>query len=591
MRFKYKLCLGGLAVLTLCLHVEPVNAANVNWDVAGPADWSEDANWDPPVAPEIDFDDSAVIANGGTAQVTSAVSDVIGLNLSNGVVEISAGGSLTVLEGASIGRNGTLRLSGDGKFDAESLGGSGTVELIGSSAGLTVEGDYSVGSLQFGISSSGSAEISVGGAATLRGTIHPVFDDDVQVAFGDSWSFLKAESITGEAVAMPAGGSSLARGLALQVSADNGTASVSVTNVPVLTIDRVTGGATIANVVGQPIALTAYSVGSLSGLLAPESWTSLKSTGGDDWTEANPRAQRLAELNLSGETTLDVGGTIDLGNAYNASQGANPREEDVTFEYLRADGSVATGIVEYNGPANDLVLRVDPETGQADISHRSSFIDPFDVTFYSILSDSGSLSVEGWNSLADNGLAGEGWTIANPRDVALGELNLSDSHVFQNGTIIGLGSIFTPGSDQDLTFEFGTVDGRVNVGTVEYGTLEVAVAGDDCNGDGTVDVLDADCTADIESFLTANGLIAGDLDGNGSVEFADFLRLSGNFGQSATYTQGDIDKNGTVEFGDFLTLSTNFGQTSETSAVPEPTALWMLGLAAGMFLVARRRPV
>ena len=72
----------------------------------------------------------------------------------------------------------------------------------------------------------------------------------------------------------------------------------------------------------------------------------------------------------------------------------------------------------------------------------------------------------------------------------------------------------------------------------------------------------------------------GDFDGNGNVDFSDFLVLSANFGQDvADHTLGDADCNGTVEFADFLTLSANFGQSaSGAQSVPEPSTAW-LGLA------------
>ena len=66
----------------------------------------------------------------------------------------------------------------------------------------------------------------------------------------------------------------------------------------------------------------------------------------------------------------------------------------------------------------------------------------------------------------------------------------------------------------------------------------------------------------------------GDLDGNGIVEFADFLVLSANFGNPVlNHGQGDVDCDGTVEFADFLTLSANFGTKPRTGElVPEPSA-------------------
>lgn len=83
----------------------------------------------------------------------------------------------------------------------------------------------------------------------------------------------------------------------------------------------------------------------------------------------------------------------------------------------------------------------------------------------------------------------------------------------------------------------------------------------------------------------------GDLDGNGKVEFADFLVLSGNFGNDvASHTEGDIDCNGKVEFADFLVLSGNFGNdVGGAASVPEPsgrTTLLSIGIIA---MCCRRR--
>ena len=84
----------------------------------------------------------------------------------------------------------------------------------------------------------------------------------------------------------------------------------------------------------------------------------------------------------------------------------------------------------------------------------------------------------------------------------------------------------------------------------------------------------------------------GDMDQNGSVEFADFLVLSTNFGQAvASHAEGDIDCNGQVEFADFLILSTNFGGTGQANAVPEPAsnAITLITAVFGIMWLRRRR--
>lgn len=89
----------------------------------------------------------------------------------------------------------------------------------------------------------------------------------------------------------------------------------------------------------------------------------------------------------------------------------------------------------------------------------------------------------------------------------------------------------------------------------------------DFNGDGINDML---IKPDF-SFGDARGVIlfgsrtqlAGDVDGNGEVDFNDFLALANNFGSDDEVTRedGDLDEDGTVSFLDFLILANNFGRT------------------------------
>ena len=84
----------------------------------------------------------------------------------------------------------------------------------------------------------------------------------------------------------------------------------------------------------------------------------------------------------------------------------------------------------------------------------------------------------------------------------------------------------------------------------------------------------------------------GDVDGNGTVEFADFLILSSNFGAAVdTHEKGDLDCNGSVEFADFLILSSNFGSASASQPVPEPSwgAMLLPGGVLGIHWLRRRR--
>ena len=116
----------------------------------------------------------------------------------------------------------------------------------------------------------------------------------------------------------------------------------------------------------------------------------------------------------------------------------------------------------------------------------------------------------------------------------------------------------------------------------------------DCNGNGMLDPEDFQClcaTGTIDDAIAALGSVAGDLDGDGSVGFSDFLVMSANFGANVEgYHQGDLDCSGDVTFADFLVLSANFGESGGTAAsVPEPASHGMLLLAMLLGGALRRR--
>ena len=123
-------------------------------------------------------------------------------------------------------------------------------------------------------------------------------------------------------------------------------------------------------------------------------------------------------------------------------------------------------------------------------------------------------------------------------------------------------------------------------------SFDVSLFGD-CNGDGVVDAADLACVSTIEErdiVLAAIPTLPGDLDGNGSVEFPDFLTLSAAFGTVVgSYPEGDVNLNGTVDFPDFLVLSANFGGTfaGAAASVPEPSVCF--GLFIGLLSLASRR--
>ena len=117
----------------------------------------------------------------------------------------------------------------------------------------------------------------------------------------------------------------------------------------------------------------------------------------------------------------------------------------------------------------------------------------------------------------------------------------------------------------------------------------------DCNGDGMVDIADANCTPDdqLDGFLASLDppSLRGDADGDGEVQFSDFVILSENFGSAGQYTDGDFDKDAEVQFSDFVILSGNFGQSggAVAAAVPEPAGMTLAVIGLLLAGCARRR--
>lgn len=83
-----------------------------------------------------------------------------------------------------------------------------------------------------------------------------------------------------------------------------------------------------------------------------------------------------------------------------------------------------------------------------------------------------------------------------------------------------------------------------------------------------------------------------DFDGDGTVNFADFVMFSNVFGQSVPPADVafDLNMNGEVDFADFVQFSNAFGQPAEISSVPEPHGFVMAAL--GLLVILRcRRPL
>jgi hypothetical protein len=320
-----------------------------------------------------------------------------------------------------------------------------------------------------------------------------------------------------------------------------------------LVINPRTGAASIRNDTNATINVDSYLITSAQPALNPTGWMSLADAGVTNWLEANPSSIHLAETNLQSSLALGGGESRAIGAPYVAltpTAIAQP-ETPVTFEYgvPGTAGSLVGDVVFL--PQNNVVLVIDPASGNAQLQNQSSF----DVNIDSLLITStiNALDPVGWNGLAESGVAG--WTAGTGAANRLAEGNLTGSTLLAaNG---GTRAIGKPINSAVIMDETDVV-------------LEYHIA-----GGGAVSVIGG-----VEFAALAAPGVAGDYNGNGAVDAADYVQWRNG---GPLQNEGATPNTVTVE--DYNFWRARFGATSgsgsaNSSAVPEPSAAILLLLFA-----------
>jgi hypothetical protein len=592
---------------------QTANAQDVLWQTPGVSDYNTPANWSTGFVPDSGFNERAIINNGGTAYLdAAATTPAAGVALGelanqSGTLEIRSGGSLisqigtggvgnppdgrVIVGGAG---TGTLRVLPEGTLNAAQLYSNGNAAssiTVGGSAGAAatvnvdggmhlarttrvrrtaaITGDAIVlqdaSNYILEVSSTGYATPMINRTAQLDGRLTVEFTG-VTPTLGSTYNlFNVGGSIAGAFDAIqvtPTALLPLGRKWAVNaVPAGGGRqfAQLKLDEFLVLNVNRGTGAVSISNPGTISKTLDSYSIHSASGSLRPTTWSSLddQNAQGGDWGEANPTVNRLSEVKQGGFTTLTGGGSQSLGiaNSFNPVTFGTD-SNDVVFEYTNSAGALTQGIVNYIGDPNNLLLTVDPATGQAQLKNTSPFTVSIDQ--YSIHSVAGSLSVGGWSSLDDQNGAGGDWGEANPMANRLTELKQAGGTTLAPGTAFNLGSLFATGGAQDLQLEFLFAgESNLRTGVVAYGTIPPIT-------------------------------IPGDFDHNGLVNSADLAQWKGDFGINGL---SDADNDGDSDGADFLVWQRNFGTGVPASPagapIPEPASLAMVA-AIGVLWGGRR---
>ncbi|QDT68980.1 hypothetical protein MalM25_19060 [Planctomycetes bacterium MalM25] len=585
-------------------------------------EWSNNSNWDVGFAPDPAFDTEAVIGSTTLGAATTATVNVNGALTTptvqigqgggtSGTVTIGAGQSLTAVAdlsegdffiGGSEGGLGVLNVAGtlavareietptDADFNSTlSLSGSASVtaaygfldrqfRIAGPSVSFSTTGSSPGGDgLILGGGGVHTWEFGAGGVSTLNvssnldlgGTL-AIETPGFTPSAGDTYVLADSGSVDAND-ATPSGFDNidtsgvpgLMPGTIFTVGSVaggvNGVQTVlSVSQAPVLTVNRQTGEAKLKNFSGSGATLNfdVYTVRSDNGSLAPGSLGGL----GGDWVIANPTANGLAEISPTSDLALAASQEMSLGAIFAPAAPAEfgDSQEDLSFDIGTPSGELINVPVVYEGMPNDtLVLNVDPSTGEAQMLNPSGFEVAIDA--YVISSDSGSLEDLTWSSLDDTGADGGNWFEANVSDSQLAELlTVGGATMDANqGVTVDIGTPYDTAGEQDLVFQFALVGEEfLRTGKVVYGSQVSAVGlAGDYNEDGVVDAADYTVWRD----AGANDVLPNDT------------------------------TPGTVGPGDYTVWKSNYGATASSlaTAVPEPaSAVLSLGL---LTIVALRR--
>ncbi len=574
---KYTFLIIATCVIACHAWTSPLAMAQApqDWDVAS-GDWNVGGNWTLGVVPDgPGFGETARITNGGTATLSGAASfDPGGVAVGPGTLELTTSGDLSVVDASGvdaaatgffgIGGGGTLSLVGNASVTADgSVSLNGSTNITGPNVTLTTQNDLNFGLTSVynaNINSATHSVLSADGSSTLRGTLNVVFSGGVTPGLGSTWTLVDATSITGNFGTVNISGATLGLGQVLGVTTSaggsNGTiAQLGVQERLVLRVDRALGTTTLLNPGNAAISIEGYSVRSAIGTLAPQNgnWNSLEDQSVANWVETASSSNGLGELESSIGGSLAIasgGGQRALGSAFSPLLpfgSASP--EDLVFEYRDATEGVLTGVVQYVGAvlANNLVLTVDPATGNAQVRNASPTIS-VDLQGYTITSANGSLLAS-----FDSNLPSSDWAETAGSANGVGELNLTTgSTTLAPNDTFDLTGVFSPGEVEDLVFQF---------------RREVALDGD-FNEDGTVD--GADLTGSAASWDSRYG---ADLDGS------NFLAWQRNLGDSGT--AGDV-VTGIVRYDGAIPV------VAATTAVPEPASGLMMLLAIAVVPSIRR---
>lgn len=463
-----------LALAALVGYTSPANAQFelIFEPAGGVGDWSDGSSWNDGFAPVASFDETALINDNNIANVTNGGNSAGDLAIGRGAGQF---GTLNITSGGVLSVVEGTDVTTTGTINAGQNGGRGAITIDGGS--LTTE------------------SLNVTGAA-INNPLFPTPASSLTLSGSAS------VTVNENTVPEPQRGNMFVSGVLTITGPD---ASVSVANNFTL------GG--VGTYLADITSTTAHSVISAGGAVT---------------------------LNGDVEVSLPVGAAVgdswDLFDAGSIANNATFIEAGVNTPgrvlSLNTAAGGTNGVVASVEVDRVMVLEVDRDTGSTVISNPFGPATDFDG--YSVLSPSGALDTNGWNSLDEQGVPS--WLEANGVSTALNEFKTSGQQNLSSASTLNLGAVYKPAAPaafgdevtDDLSFVYTDQTGDEFTGQVVYSggkvntlllTVDPVTGAARLTNDSTFDIdFDAYAIASDQGLLDSAAWLSLDAQSGGDIE-------------------------------------------------------------------------
>ncbi len=522
---NYKKIIATGCLTMACISANGQDFFSNAWNIAGSGDWSTGANWllesGTQDVPSNQFSEYAVINNGGTVNVNSAISSspyaiFIGetsgqsgtLNITSGSLSVDPDNLLVAeFTPGNLGRV-VVGLAGTGNLNVS----GGTLDALG---GIIISGTQGgTGSLAMTggtINSSGIASIGAGGGETANWTMSAgtfnqltgdlnIADDTggkanlnmtggiINVTTGD----LDIGGRSANAIVNLSNNASITVGTTTWLGLNtlshsrlnlSDTASLTTTN-----LNMTSGGDTQITLTNQSTLSIATTLNTSTGTLRIEgNQVNLSAANAVLRGTYNPVINANGISTMQATNSVTLGGTLALefdgvtptiGDSWILTQGTDSVDgkfDKITGPQLQKGVHFATDL---SGADLSVIVESALTLEINTVAGNSSIVDHVggqEIMSYVIKSKSELLDPTKWNSLTD--ASNPGWNEATPLAAQVAELNLQQTMTFSQGQTHSLGKLI---SSLDTTLPFGqtieddefsisykTADGKTHDGIID----------------------------------------------------------------------------------------------------------------------------